>query len=62
MKNKRYKVVPHINGGRYLTYLVIDTFTGTQISEKDCQLWAEHIADKLNKIKKEVKNDCKGTT
>lgn len=62
MKNKRYKVIPHVTDKRYLTYWVIDTFTGKQISEKDCQLWAERVACELNKKWEDTKDDCESKT
>ena len=46
---KRYTVMPHMDMRGYLRYLVIDTATGKQVGEQDCQLWAERRADELNK-------------
>ena len=45
---KRYTVMPHMDMRGYLRYLVIDTATGKQVGEQDCQLWAERRAEELN--------------
>ena len=64
MKNKRYKAIPNMTVKGYLIYPVIDTFTGEWICVKDCQLWAERAACKLNKEWEGVKsdNDCESKT
>ena len=51
----RYTVLPHMDTRGYLRYLIIDTGTGKQVGEQDCQLWAERRAEKLNA--KRRKND-----
>ena len=45
---KRYIVVPHMDVGGYLRYLIIDTGTGKQVGEQDCLPWAERKAAQLN--------------
>lgn len=45
---KRYTVMPHLDVGGYLRYLIIDTGTGRQVGEQDCLPWAERKAAQLN--------------
>lgn len=50
---KRYTVLPIMDVRGYLRYMIIDTGTGKQVGEQDCQLWAERRAEQLNAKRRE---------